>query len=308
MILIVGEILMDVFKNNNSIEAHPGGAPFNVAYNVAFFGGDVAFYGSVGCDDYGCQLYDFSKKINLKQNLIKKLENRRTTVALVSLDQGERSFRFLRDDGTDYQFDFERFKTIDLSEINIVHFGSLMLSHQSGREFLNKAIEYLRQFPHIQISFDVNYRDDIFEDTNSKSFYLNVIEKSDLIKISEDEVHFLSECSSIEEGLNQIFHSQQHVFLSLGQEGSCYYHEQKLIKAKTIKVHPVDTTGAGDSFYSYILYCLDKDKNILLDAIKVQNMLERANIVGAYATTKKGAIGVVPSADEIVEIQKNEKK
>ncbi len=308
MILIVGEILMDVFKEHNNVESHPGGAPFNVACNVAFFGGDVAFYGCVGNDDYGNQLYEFSKTIALKKNLVQRLGKHHTTVALVSLNQGERSFRFLRDDGTDYQFDFEKFKTIDLSEINIVHFGSLMLSHQSGREFLNKAIEYLRQFPHIQISFDVNYRDDIFEDTNSKSFYLNVIEKSDLVKISEDEVHFLSGCSSIEEGLNQIFHSRQHVFLSLGQEGSCYYHEQKLIKAKTIKVRPVDTTGAGDSFYSYILYCLNKDKNILLDTIKIQNMLECANIVGAYATTKKGAIGVVPSVDVIVEIQKNEKK
>ena len=63
---------------------------------------------------------------------------------------------------------------------------------------------------------------------------------------------------------------------------------------------PVDTTGAGDAFYSYFLYSFDKgfDKE---DDEDIENTLVRANIVGGFATQKKGAIGVVPSLEEIEE-------
>ena len=60
----------------------------------------------------------------------------------------------------------------------------------------------------------------------------------------------------------------------------------------------MDTTGAGDAFYSYFLYELDKGLDINDDSM-IKEALFKANIVGGLATQKQGAIGVTPSLDEL---------
>ena len=65
---------------------------------------------------------------------------------------------------------------------------------------------------------------------------------------------------------------------------------------------PVDTTGAGDAFYSYFLYELDKGLD-LNDESAIKEALKRANIVGGLATQKRGAIDVVPSLEELKNFQ-----
>ena len=61
---------------------------------------------------------------------------------------------------------------------------------------------------------------------------------------------------------------------------------------------PVDTTGAGDAFYSYFLYELDIGLNINDDS-KIKEALFKANIVGGLATQKQGASDVVPSLKQL---------
>ena len=62
MVLSIGEILVDIFMEGDKKTVFPGGAPFNVAANIAHFNGDVSFYGVVGNDEYGHFLLDFAKK------------------------------------------------------------------------------------------------------------------------------------------------------------------------------------------------------------------------------------------------------
>ena len=59
MILSIGEILVDVFNDGKTETVFPGGAPFNVAANIASFGGDVLFCGAIGKDDYGSFLKQY---------------------------------------------------------------------------------------------------------------------------------------------------------------------------------------------------------------------------------------------------------
>lgn len=57
MILSVGEILLDIYAKENlsslDMNARIGGAPFNVAANIANNGGNVSFYGAIGKDGFG---------------------------------------------------------------------------------------------------------------------------------------------------------------------------------------------------------------------------------------------------------------
>ena len=52
MILVIGEILFDVFPNYRRL----GGAPFNFAYHLKNFGFDVRFISRIGMDDAGKEI------------------------------------------------------------------------------------------------------------------------------------------------------------------------------------------------------------------------------------------------------------
>jgi fructokinase len=301
MILSIGEILVDIFEDGENKTVFPGGAPFNLAANIAYFNKDaVTFLGSVGDDDNGHFLHEVALK-GIKRPYIFFNKERHTSEAIVTLSDGERSFRFNRDNGCDYILDINELKKIDLSSLNIVHIGSLMLSYQEGRQFFYEAIKYIKENSNALISFDVNYRDDIFgSKEEAKEIFINALKEADIIKFTEDELELLSGHKDLLKGLKTLLNDNQVAVITLGKEGSVYYDKNKFIKVATFPMVPVDTTGAGDAFYSYFLYSFDKgfDKE---DDEDIKNTLVRANIVGGFATQKKGAIGVVPSLEEIEE-------
>ena len=105
MLISVGEILVDIFDDGNHRTTLPGGAPFNVACNALLYTKDVTFYGAVGNDDNGKLLINTVKGKGFNHPHIKVLDNRYTSRAIVTLKDGERYFRFERDEGADYVLD-----------------------------------------------------------------------------------------------------------------------------------------------------------------------------------------------------------
>ncbi|MGM9874248.1 MAG: carbohydrate kinase [Bacilli bacterium] len=310
MILCVGEILVDIFVDENKNETvFPGGAPFNVASNLTLFGNDVCFFGAIGKDRYGKLLCDFAKTKNFKKLEILQLDSYNTSKAIVTLTDGERDFKFDRDNGADYRLDFETFKKFDFSNINIVHLGSLMLSFKEGRELLIKMIDYLKNNTKCKISFDINYRSDIFSSLEeSKKYYLSIIPSVDILKITTDELEILTGEKDIIKGLSSLVNKNIFTCLSDGGNGSYYFYQDKLEHIDTYKVKPVDTTGAGDAFYSYLLSSFDKKDYSLLSKEELKEIFTTANIVGGLTTLKKGAIDSCPTMTEIEKFKQNVRK
>ena len=300
MVHVIGEILVDIFKSESSEEVFPGGAPFNVASNIKHFGGDVSFYGAVGKDEYGKFLSKFARSRKFNNLLIKKCNTRYTTQAIVSLNNGERSFKFVRENGADYALSIKNLEKLDIKENDIVHIGSLMLSFPRGRKFFTKAVEFAKSKGAL-ISFDVNYRDDIFISAlSAKNICKKAMKVADIIKISDEELNILDKAKKIETQIKNLGLENKIVFISKGKDGSTMKNSKnQFISVCTKPIKPVDTTGAGDAFYSYILYELDKDISKINNIELVMKMLQKANAVGAIATQKKGAINVVPSIEEL---------
>lgn len=298
MVISIGEILVDLFIDGENKTAFPGGAPFNLAANIAHFDGDISFYGAVGNDKYGKFLKDFALK-NVPLSLIETLNDRHTSEAIVTLENGERSFRFNRDDGADYILSTSSLSKLDLTRAAIVHLGSLMLSYKEGVDFFYEAIEYIKKHSKARISFDINYRDDIFPSEEvAKDVFLKALGCADIIKFTEEELRLLSGEDDLAKAIKTLLKPNQIAFVTLGKEGSLFFGNNKCIHTDTEPLVPVDTTGAGDAFYSFILYSLDRGIDLDND-ILIKKTLKKANFVGGFATQKKGAIGVVPSVKEI---------
>ena len=90
-------------------------APFNVAVNSKNAGATVGFIGRVGKDVIGRFVTDEAKKADLDFLDIQVDNERNTTLAFVTLTDGERDFAFNRHDTEDFnikieEIDFNKYK------------------------------------------------------------------------------------------------------------------------------------------------------------------------------------------------------
>lgn len=303
MIFCIGEVLVDEFFDGTIKSCLPGGAPFNVACNVNAIGKNSAFYGALGCDENAKIIKDYAKKEGLNA-YFDELKNKQTTVARVTLTGGERSFAFIRDNGADYTLSVENLKkayysaTYGCNGKVIAHFGSLMLSEKEGRAFFKKAIDFLKGEGAI-ISFDVNYREDIFDDKEeSIKVMKTAVSLSDIVKFGDDELKLISGKPDVKSGLSVVIGENQTAVVTFGKDGSMYYRNGKRVFVSSKAVKPVDTTGAGDAFYSYFLYARDKNADFKSEE-EIVKVLKTANAYGALATLKKGALGAIATKEEV---------
>lgn len=300
MLISIGEILVDIFDDGHHRDVFPGGAPFNVACNALLYTKDVSFYGAVGNDDNGYMLIETAEEKGFKKLSIKQLSDRYTSRAIVTLNHGERSFRFERDHGADYCLDINDIKLSKLTSKDIIHIGSLMLSYPRGVRFFNELVKRIRANSKAKISFDINYRDDIFSSPErAKKVFISALRQADILKFTLEELELLANESDISKALDTLLKDKQIAVITLGSGGSILYKERKLTTIPTIPIKPVDTTGAGDAFYSYFLASLVNNPSFINDEELVHTYLTRANVVGALATQSKGAIGVAPTLGEI---------
>ena len=300
MLFSIGEILVDIFIKDGVETALPGGAPFNVSANIHHFNGNTYFYGAVGKDKYGDLLLNYIKDIKIPAK-IDVLTSRHTSEAKVTLTNGERTFAFNRDQGADYILNLKIFDEIDRA--NIIHIGSLMLSYEEGKKYFYECATKAHALG-AKISFDVNYRDDIFESPEEAfKTFKDAIKVADILKFTEEELLLLTNEKDIEVSIRKILADNQIAVVTLGKDGSIFVSRDKYIHVPSKPIKPIDTTGAGDAFYSYFLYSLDKGLDINNDE-EIKSTLKIANAVGALATQKYGAIGVAPSEKEALEFLK----
>lgn len=309
-VFCIGELLIDFVAENQGsnlslakeFTKKAGGAPANVACAISKLGGKSAFIGCVGDDPFGTFLLEVLENENVNISLAQRSETF-TTLAFVSIDEdGERDFVFSRGADKELKYHPEIKKNFNK---NMVHFGAATallggnLEEAYGR-FLFDALTQ-KAF----ISFDPNYRVDLWK--NKTDLFIKkcmpFVEKSNLCKFSLEEARLISGKENILEA-SEFLHETgtQIVTITLGSEGTFVSSQNHSHTIPSVKVKPVDTTGAGDAFIGCLLKqisVLDKTDNILSDADLLYEMISMANKAGALTTTNYGAIKSLPTQTQL---------
>ena len=144
-----------------------------------------------------------------------------------------------------------------------------------------------------KVAFDVNYRTDIYKDTESAiETYKKILALADIVKFSEDEVEIFGQ-----DYVNSL--TDKLVLITLGKDGSEWRYHGIRNSLTSITVKSVDTTGAGDAFFAGTLSQLDKNAGRVLNDEILNHALSFGNIAGALNTTGRGAIDNLPDLDTI---------
>ena len=291
MILSIGEILADMVGSNENgtltFKSFCGGAPFNVAVNAKSAGAAVGFIGRVGKDVIGRFVTEEAKKAKLDYLDIQVDEKRNTTLAFVTLTDGERDFAFNRHDTADFNIDINEIDFEKYGDLSIIHLGSLMLSEENGKCFAEKIAKKAKDLG-VKLSFDMNFRMDTYRDfEDAKKAYKPYVECADIIKFSDDELKLYTGIEDIKTAIESIYQKDQLFVLTLGSKGSMYYYNGLTNVIPTEKVKPIDTTGAGDAFFGTFLANVENKE---LTKENIESALVKANKAGADTTQFLGAI------------------
>lgn len=314
-VVALGELLIDFTDNglseqgNPLMEANPGGAPCNVLAMLSKLGHSTAFIGKVGRDYFGEMLKKSIEEVGIDSTYLLMDEEVHTTLALVhTYPDGDRDFSFYRNPGADMMLSKDEIPNEILTDTKIFHFGTLSMTHDGVREATKKAIELAKESGAI-ISFDPNLRPPLWESLDlAKEQVLYGLSKCDILKISDNEIQWLTEKEDYDEGVKWILDRFQIplILLSMGKDGSrAYYKGMRIEKAAFLQKDTIETTGAGDTFGACILHFVCEYGIENLDAEQLGEMLVFANVAASIITTRRGALRVMPEESEIINCKNN---
>ena len=85
----------------------------------------------------------------------------------------------------------------------------------------------------------------------------------------------------------------------MGKEGSRAYYNEMMVEVKSfLQKNTIETTGAGDTFCGCVLHYICEHGMESLEE-NLREMLTFANAAASVITTRKGALRVMPTRDEI---------
>ena len=309
----LGELLIDLTQNGMSeqgnpiLEANPGGAPCNVLACLSKMGHKAAFIGKVGKDAFGDQLAAGLVETGISTEGLQFDTNVHTTLAVVhTFADGDRDFSFYRNPGADMMLKAEEVNEEIIRSSKIFHFGSLSMTDEPCRSAHLHALKVAEEAGILR-SYDPNLRPPLWPNLEvAKENILELMGHCDILKISDNEIQWLSGKDDYDEGIAWLRERYDIplIFLTLGKDGSRAYCGDVRTEQAGFKMNTIETTGAGDTFFGSVLHhVLDKGWRPYTKE-ELDEMLRFANAAAALVTTRRGALRVMPSEEEIEEVLK----
>ena len=308
-VIALGELLIDFTMNgaseqgNSLFEANPGGAPCNVLAMLQKLGKNTKFIGKVGDDQFGKLLRQTIEDVGIDSTYLLNDSQIPTTLAFVhKLPDGDRDFSFYRKPGADLMLREGDIEETMFDDASIFHFGTLSMTDDEVTKATMRAVEIAKNKGMI-ISLDPNLRPPLWSSLElAREQMLKAISLCDVLKISDNEIQFVSGLEDYDEGvrfLKEKFGTKL-ICLTLGKDGSrAYYGDLKVEVNGFEQPNVIDTTGAGDTFCGCVLsYILEHGLDSLTHDM-LREMLTFANAAASLVTTKRGAIKSMPEVDEV---------
>ena len=304
-VVALGELLIDFAAKSTdeagypTLAANPGGAPGNFLAALNAYGKKTAFLGKVGNDTFGHLLLKTLGEAGIETKGVLVDDSVFTTLAFVTFDEsGDRSFSFARKPGADTQLRWEEIDRSLIDDAKVFHFGTLSLTDEPVRTATQKAVAYAKEQGKL-ITCDPNLRVPLWKDLEeAKAQMLWSLGQADVVKISDNEVEFLWNCTP-EEGADKLLteYGVSLAMVTLGPDGCLLKTENAAFRAECPKVRPVDTTGAGDIFGGSALARL-LELNKPIGALTEEDLACIGRFAATAASLSTEAVGGIPSIPE----------
>jgi len=254
-LLCVGELLVDIIATEygsliecGSLQRFAGGSPANIASNTMKLGISSAVAAAVGSDGLGDFLLDSLVKADLDTSLIQRCEES-TSLVLITRSRDTPTPIFYR--GADYHITLSPTLESRMVESSILHFSCWPLSMEPSRTCVKEIIRVARDNRRL-VCFDPNYHTSVWKDRHEALVFIETMMPDiDIIKPSEDDADRLFGVDEPERQLKRFLDlGAKLVIMTLGAKGAIASNGLETREYASLAEEVVDTTGAGDAFWS----------------------------------------------------------
>lgn len=304
---LIDFIPMDVdtdLKDVSGFIKKPGGAPANVAACVSKLGNEAFFIGKLGKDAFGDFLRDTMNNVGINTSYVSQTDEANTCLAFVSLkSDGNREFSFYRKPSADLLLEADEIKENWFQSGDIFQFCTVsLLKNTPVRDAHRRAIDIVKNKGGV-IFFDPNLRFPLWPDRDAlRETCLEFMEYADVIKISDEELEFITGTVDEHKAADFLFSNGIKIFIyTMGKDGARLFTPRFSAAGGGFKVDAVDTTGAGDAFLGGFIGKMMNDGRGIedIDEDYAAELLKYSNACGAIVSSRKGAISSMPDVKEV---------
>lgn len=296
-LLTIGELLVDMISNEyddtfmtDGYTKFPGGSPSNIAINVQKLGVCAQVVSAVGEDGFGDFLLRRLEREGLNTQLIQRLRMP-TSMVVVSKSRVTPVPIFYR--GADRELSYTPLLDEALFNSKVVHFSSWPFSGFPSRLAAERALDAAKERGGV-IGFDPNYHSGVWgEGEDGIQYIKSVLSKADFVKPSEEDAERLFGPDTPTRQLEKFLAcGAKLVILTLGKDGALVSNGKETREFATMATEVIDTTGAGDAFWSGFYAAIIKN-------YPLEDALQFGFAVSAYKLKYHGAIADLPRLEEI---------
>ncbi|WP_190284644.1 carbohydrate kinase family protein [Bacillus sp. S3] len=293
-IISLGEAFVDyisIDRTNTEYQQLLGGATVNVAVGSRRLGIPTYYLCKFGKDEISEFVENELRKDRIDTDFSIHSPKKKICGVYVHINEnGERYFHSYSNPTPDEVLSADELTREVFEQAKIFYFGSGTLFLNKAKQTTEAAIKYAKESQNM-IAFDANIRPKRWEsEEHCRKTIAAFLKQADIVKLAEDELNFLTETDSLEEGIEKLSTYQiPFLFITMGRKGACAVINGNNIFVSAPTVNAIDTTGAGDAFMSALLYCFHEQGKPATQS-QLTNYLQFSNHVGAAATTEIGSL------------------
>lgn len=296
-ILVVGSLNMDLVFSvdhqplmgetvlSSGFSMNPGGKGANQAYAAGRLGGCVRMIGCVGNDVYGESLIKNLQSVGVDTGAVVRLEKVPTGIAGITVtSSGDNAIMVVS--GANFHLTPEM---IEQHEALIRHADYVLTQLETPVETVMTLAEKVKEAGGIMVLDPAPARKDLPDE---------LFQLIDVLKPNETELQILTgmpvdtDTHIIQAARTLIRKGVKTVVVTMGERGAMIVNKDKTRFAPALRVDPVDTTAAGDTFTAAMV-CGLADGKTLDEAVRF------ANKVASIVVTRSGAQMSIPDISEI---------
>ncbi|MCG7334789.1 carbohydrate kinase [Sporosarcina sp. ACRSM] len=302
-VLIYGDAFVDYIaedQSNSTFKTFLGGATVNVAAGVSRLGAASSFITITGDDETSEFVREELRKEGVDLSYAKLEPDKRISGVYVHLtEDNDRIFHTYIDETPDIQVGSFDLDERAFQQASVFHICSGTMFHPAALQTTKEAMRLAKEAGAF-FSVDANIRPLRWKSEElCRETILSFVEHADLLKLTEEELFFLMQTPSLEEGMEKIAsYRVPIVLITAGELGTYALIDDEMTQVGVEPVEPVDTTGAGDAFVAGILRQIQL-KGLPVTREQWLDYVSFGNRLGALCATKQGALSAMPRLEEI---------
>lgn len=297
-IAVIGEGVIDRFSDGLAFRDVIGGSGLNTAVASARAGADTHWFTRTSTDLNGQALSDYARAEGvLSEDCVKGLEP--ASIVVVHLSKtGQPRYEFSLDGSVDWQWTESELSTLD-EGYELIHVCSLSAVLEPGASLIHKTLQSIKSKSSSPlITYDPNSRPAAAKDSSHelemKNQILAMVEISDLVKVSDEDLYWLDSNRSADEvAQHWSTIGPQLVVLTKGASGAvAFAGGYEIARVFGEKIEVADTVGAGDTFMGWLIAQIANEHNFEIPTTNeaVTSLLEKSARAAAINCTRFGCV------------------